>query len=275
MPVGDTILCAMAFSADGWLLTTISAEHDTATHHVRVWDWARGTLHCSAVAGRGEAPHVFGCVWNRFESWEPDPDGTVPEGISSFVTYGRKSIMMWEYMMGEDGRPPSIHAPKRSPKVGRWGGPPTDVLTACYVRRDVVLAGTASGTIAAWVGSSPAVKTWSPYRPGKRSMSEEDEGQWGLREGGCTLLRMHPRQTDRMLSAGGEKYGNGVVIIDWRIVELGNPKGHSGGAGNKVSKSEKVHCPITLEKQRAVRIGKYTSNLPLLVLVGSILMDCL
>ena len=144
-------------------------------------------------------------------------------------------------------------APKRSPKVGRWGGPPTDVLTACYVRRDVVLAGTASGTIAAWVGSSPAVKQWSPYRPGKRSTPEEDEGQWGLREGGCTLLRMHPKETDRVLSAGGEKYGNGVVIIDWKVVELGNQKGYA--AGGKVSKSEKVHCPIALVKQRAVRIA--------------------
>ena len=40
LPEGDSNLIALAFSADGWLLTTISAEHDTATHHVRVWDWA-------------------------------------------------------------------------------------------------------------------------------------------------------------------------------------------------------------------------------------------
>lgn len=255
LPDGDTTLCAMAFSADGWLLTTISAEHDTATHHVRVWDWERGSLHCSAVACRGEPPHVFGCVWNRFESWEPDENGNLPEGISSFVTYGRKSIMMWEYMMGEEGRPPSIQAPKRSPKVGRWGGPPSDVLTACYVRRDVVLAGTSLGTIAAWVGSSPAAKSWAPYRPAKRATSEEDDGQWGFREGGCTLIRMHCTKDDRVLTAGGEKYGSGVTIIEWKIISADAPKLPASHAAMKLGKSEKVHCPIILEKQRAVRIA--------------------
>ena len=59
LPEGDSNLIALAFSADGWLLTTISAEHDTATHHVRVWDWARGVLQCSAVGGKGEPPHIF------------------------------------------------------------------------------------------------------------------------------------------------------------------------------------------------------------------------
>ena len=255
LPDSDTAVCAMAFSADGWLLTTVSAQHDTSTHHVRVWDWERGVLHCSAVACRGDPPHVYGCVWNQFESWEPDADGKLPEGISSFVTYGRKSIMMWEYMMGEEGRPPSIQAPQRSPKVGRWGGPPTDVLTACYVQRNVVLAGTAAGNIVAWVGSSPAAKHWAAYRPAKRATSDEDDGQWGLREGGCTALRMHGSETDRVLSAGGEKYGNGITIIDWKIRPADARVEPIRPAAIQLSKSEKVHCPIILEKQRVVRIA--------------------
>jgi hypothetical protein len=120
---------------------------------------------------------------------EPDPQAAIVElvlrlhgddGVSSFVTFGRKAITFWEYMVDElsDGTASGrIAAAKRSPKVGRWSVPrpvgavstgrkveqPADVLAACYVEKDLVVAGTAEGKLVCFHGCC-AVGKRSIYR---------------------------------------------------------------------------------------------------------------
>ena len=106
--------------------------------------------------------------------------------------------------------------------------------------------------------------------PGCASAAEEDEGQWGLRDGGCTALRLHTQHDDRMLSAGGDKFGDGVTIVDWLIVPADPPAKGSAQVGKKA----KVHCPIRLLKQRTVRMapdGPLSAPAPMIIGAPSLL----
>lgn len=102
---GETAVLCMGFSADGWLLATVSVCRETAAYTVNVWDWKAQRLVCSAKAS---SDAVYGCVWNPFESWEPD--GLKDWASSSFVTFGQRSVLFWEFMETDDGPPQPARA---------------------------------------------------------------------------------------------------------------------------------------------------------------------
>jgi WD40 repeat protein len=171
------------------------------------------------------------------------------DGVSSFATFGRNTVSFWEYMVeGESGG--TIRADKRSPRVGRWSEPsatpakvtrPSDVLAACYVRKDVLLAGTAAGQVVVFHGCR-AVHSTQVFASARRQQEGAAEGQWGMRDGGCSALKLHDTARDRVLGAGGHEAG--TLIVDWKIEPAGKQKGTSG---NK--------CPIQLLPQRSVLVG--------------------
>lgn len=239
LPEGETSVLCMCFSADGWLLAAVSANVQSKVHSIHIFDWRSTRLLCSAQAARGEPPQVYGIVWNAFEDWSPEhTDGTE----SSFVTFGQRGVVMfWELMDANGGA--SIEEASRSPKIGRfgkWTEQPCDVLSGAYVRTGHFLAGMYSGDICFFCGNTCCGRVKpKPYAKAKRA-HDVSVGQWGLRNGGCTALILHPSEKDRVLSAGCDDdapSGLSTKLIDWRVVSSPAPVDAGGVALNTSSGS--------------------------------------
>jgi WD40 repeat protein len=125
----------MNFSPNGKFLLTVSRDD---AHTVRVWDWREepAICLCDEAGMRGVTPRVFGCLWNPFSGLSPESHP------SSFITYGKKHILFWDFERLPDG------TGRISFKPGVFGDAEIqDVLCACYLPQGHVLTGGPNGSI--------------------------------------------------------------------------------------------------------------------------------
>jgi WD40 repeat protein len=97
LPANERAVACLAFSADGEKLLTISADNN---HTARLWNWRKDATavqdekfydrQCSARSIVGAPSMVFGCTWNPYLG----ESGANP---SSFLTWGKKHLNVWEY----------------------------------------------------------------------------------------------------------------------------------------------------------------------------------
>ena len=97
LPADERAVACLAFSADGEKLLTISADNN---HTARLWKWRKDAeavqnkdfydRQCQARTIVGAPSMVFGCAWNPFL-------GESGANKSSFITWGKKHLNIWEY----------------------------------------------------------------------------------------------------------------------------------------------------------------------------------
>jgi WD40 repeat protein len=91
---GDQYVLCMAFSPDGKLLLTVSANED---HTIRIWDWVTKKMieNGETKGNKGEAPQVYGAVWNPYRKGE-----LAEMHHFDFVTFGKRHLTFWVFEPG-------------------------------------------------------------------------------------------------------------------------------------------------------------------------------